>query len=232
MKLLSGILADFMYQHLESQELIPEEQKGCKRNSRGCKEQLLIDKLVMKQCKRTKNDLYMTFIDYKKAYDSVPHSWLLSSMAMCAISPIIIDFFATSLRQSYVDLFLNNTCLGNIKIRKGIFQGDSVSPLHFVISLLPLSLLLNRENLGYQLKDSNDLHISHRLYMDDLKLYSDTQENMQRLVNITSTFSSDIAMEFGLDKCATVSMIKVKLGDVKSIPLPSGNQIAFIDEEG
>ena len=32
-KLLSGILADFMYQHLESQELIPEEQKGCKRNS-------------------------------------------------------------------------------------------------------------------------------------------------------------------------------------------------------
>ena len=89
-------------------------------------------------------------------------------MAMCGISPIIIDFFATSLSQSYVDLFLYNTCLGNIKIRKGIFQGDSVSPLHFVINLLPLSLLLNRENLGYQLKDSNDLHISHRLYMDDL----------------------------------------------------------------
>ena len=153
-------------------------------------------------------------------------------MAMCGISPIIIDFFATSLSQSYVDLFLNNICLGNIKIRKGIFQGESVSPLHFVISLFPLSLLRNRENLGYQLKDSNDVHISHRLYMDDLKLNSDTQENMQRLVNITCTFSSDIAMEFGLDKCATVNIIKGKLGDVKSIPLPSGNQIESIDEEG
>ena len=48
--------------------------------------------------------------------------------------------------------------------------------------------------------------------MDDLKLYSETQENMQRLVNITNTFSSDIAMEFGLDKCATVNIIKGKLG--------------------
>ena len=86
-KLLSGILADSIYQHLETQNLIPEEKKGCKRNSRGCKEQLLIDKLVMKHCKRTRKDLYKTFIDYKKAYDSVPHSWFLSSMAMCGISP-------------------------------------------------------------------------------------------------------------------------------------------------
>ena len=224
-KLLSGILSDSMYQHLETQNLIPEEQKGCKRNSRGCKEQLLIDKLVMKHCKRTRKDLYMTFIDYKKAYDSVPHSWLLSSMAMCGISPLIVEFFAASLGQSYVDLFINNNCLGNIKIRRGIFQGDSVSPLHFVISLLPLSLLLNKQNLGYQIEDASNLHISHRLYMDDLKLYSGNEDNMQQLVDITSTFSTDIAMEFGLDKCATINIKKGKLGDAKSIPLPSGNLI-------
>ena len=154
-KLLSGILADSMYQYLEAQNLIPEEQKGCKRNSRGCKEQLLIHKMVKKHCKRKKNDLYMTFIDYKKAYDSVPHSWLLSSMAMCGISPLNIEFFVTSLSQSYVHLFLNNSCLGEIKVKRGIFQGDSVSPLHFVISMHPLSLLHNKQKIrlsteGYQ----------------------------------------------------------------------------------
>ena len=68
--------------------------------------------------------------------------------------------------------------------------------------------------------------------MDDLKLYSSTQENMQQLVNITSTFSTDIAMEFGLDKCATINISKGKLGNAKSIPLPSGNEIESIDEEG
>ena len=68
--------------------------------------------------------------------------------------------------------------------------------------------------------------------MDGLKLYSGTEDNMQQLVDITSTFSSDIAMEFGLDKCATININKGKLGDAKSIPLPSGNLIESIDEEG
>ena len=68
--------------------------------------------------------------------------------------------------------------------------------------------------------------------MDDLKLYSGTENNMQQLVDITSTFSTDIAMEFGLDKCATINIKKGKLGDAKSIPLPSGNLIESIDEEG
>ena len=39
-------------------------------------------------------------------------------------------------------------------------------------------------------------------------------------------------MEFGLDKCATINIKKGKLGDAKSIPLPSGNVIESIDEEG
>ena len=68
--------------------------------------------------------------------------------------------------------------------------------------------------------------------MHDLNLHSNKQENMQQLVNITSTFSTDIAMEFGLGKCATINISKGKLGDAKSIPLPSGNQIETIDEEG
>ena len=68
--------------------------------------------------------------------------------------------------------------------------------------------------------------------MDDLKLYSGTKDSIQQLVDITSTFSSDIAMEFGLDKCATINIKKVKLRDAKSIPLPSGNLIQSIDEEG
>ena len=47
-KLLTGILADELYQHLESKELLPEEQKGCCRDARGTKDQLLIDKTILK----------------------------------------------------------------------------------------------------------------------------------------------------------------------------------------
>ena len=50
--------------------------------------------------------------------------------------------------------------------------------------------------------------MSHRLYMDDLKLYAPTEQDMVTLVNTTAEFSSDIKMEFGLDKCATIKITK------------------------
>ena len=62
-KLFSGLISDSIYLHLETQNLLPPEQKGCKRNSRGYKEQLMIDILIVKNCKRRKRDLCMTFID-------------------------------------------------------------------------------------------------------------------------------------------------------------------------
>ena len=49
-KLLRGIAADEIYNHLEVNDLLPEEQKGCRRNSSGTNDQLLIDKTVMENC--------------------------------------------------------------------------------------------------------------------------------------------------------------------------------------
>ena len=65
-KLLTGVLADKMYEHLENEHLLPEEQKGCRKNYRGTKDQLLIDKMIIKNCKRRKTGLAMAWVDYKK----------------------------------------------------------------------------------------------------------------------------------------------------------------------
>ena len=54
-KILTGILANEMYEFLDKNNIFPEEQKGCKRKSRGTKDQLLIDKAVLKDCKVRKN---------------------------------------------------------------------------------------------------------------------------------------------------------------------------------
>ena len=42
--------------------------------------------------------------------------------------------------------------------------------------------------------------------MDDLKLYAASDEHLNRLIHIVHTFSNDIHMEFGLDKCAKCSI--------------------------
>ena len=51
-KLCIGIMGDGLYNHLEEKRLLPEEQKGCRKKSRGTRDQLLIDKMVISNCKR------------------------------------------------------------------------------------------------------------------------------------------------------------------------------------
>ena len=91
-KLITGIVADEIYNHLEENDLLPEEQKSCRRNSRGTKDQLLIDKAVMKNRRRRKVGLSMVWIDYRKAYDMVAHSWIKKSMERCGISFFIQEY--------------------------------------------------------------------------------------------------------------------------------------------
>ena len=66
--MLTRIVADEIYNHLEENDLLPEEQKGCPRNIRVTKDRLLIDKAVMKNCGKRKVGLSMVWIEYRKAY--------------------------------------------------------------------------------------------------------------------------------------------------------------------
>ena len=61
-KLITDIVADEIYNHREGNDILPEKQKGCCRNRRGAKDQLLINKAVMKNCRRRKAGLSMVCI--------------------------------------------------------------------------------------------------------------------------------------------------------------------------
>ena len=84
-KLFTGIISDNLYEYLDSSGILPVEQKGYHRDSRGMKDQLLIDKLIIKNCKRRETNLNVAWIDYKKAYDMIPHSWILECLKMVGL---------------------------------------------------------------------------------------------------------------------------------------------------
>ena len=173
----------------------------------------------------------MCYIDYKKAYDKIPHSWILESMRICGVAPNIISLFQTSLSQSKVNLFLGKDSLGTVFIKRGIFQGDSVSPLHFIIGLIPLSMILDKLPAGYALSKDGP-KINHRLYMDDLKLYGKNQMEIEELIKVTQEFSTDICMEFGIEKCATLNLARGRRAEGRGVTLPTQEVIKDLEEGG
>ena len=85
-KLQTLVLTDRTYSHLKQNDLFLLEQKGCRRGSYGCKDQLMINKMIFENCKKRKRNLSCVWIDYKKAFDSVPHEWILRSLELFKVS--------------------------------------------------------------------------------------------------------------------------------------------------
>ena len=131
-----------MYTHLLDNQLLPEEQKGARKKSRGTKDQLLIDKTILKEVKRLKKNVVMSWIDYKKAYDMVPHSWIKETLNITGVAKNIQHLLTNSMEKWGTLLSSNGNELGKVDIRRGIFQGDSFSPLLFVMAMIPLTMIL------------------------------------------------------------------------------------------
>ena len=180
------------------------EQRGGKKDCYGCRDQLTINNAILENCKKRKKNLSTAWIDYNKAFDSVPHSWILKCLQMYKIHPILITFIEESISQWKTNMTLVQKGgvleIGPIRIKRGKFQGDSLSPLLFTMSLNPLSKELQKTGYGYQLDEQTK--INHLFYVDDLKLYGTSDNQQTGLINTMKNVSDDIKMEFGLDKCA------------------------------
>ena len=120
-----------------------------------------------------------------------------------------------------VMLCSGNSELGEIEIKRGIFQGDSLSPLVFVLALILLSLILRKAKTAYEFSERKE-KINHLLFMDDLKLYSRCEKGLDSLVQTVRVFTEDIGMEFGIEKCAMLLLEKGNIVNSVGIELPDG----------
>ena len=66
----------------------------------------------------------MGWIDYKKVYDMVPHDWMIEAIKMVEIPDNIVNLFENSKETWRTELTACNESLGEVDIRRGIFQED------------------------------------------------------------------------------------------------------------
>ena len=195
------------------------------------KTNLLIDKMVMMNSKRRKTNLSMAWIDYKKAFDIIPHSWLMECLEIYGAEENTIRFLENTMPNWKTILTSSGTRLAAVNIRRGIFQGDLIYPLLFIVAMIPMTRVLEGMEVGYQLKEE-DSKINHLMFMDDIKLFGRGTKEIDSLLRTVRIVSDDIRMESGIEKCALVNIQRGKVTRTEGIQLPDGNDIKDIDETG
>ena len=74
-----------------------------------------------------------------------------------------------------------------------------MSPLIFVLSMIPLTQVLRKIRSGYTLK--NEENLNYLLLMDDLKIFAKSNREVNGLILIEEILTNDTALDFGMKKC-------------------------------
>ena len=77
----------------------------------------------------------------------VPHSWILEAINMFGLADNVCNLLSQSMNHCKTVLTAGDQTLKTVDIKRGIFQGDSLSPLLFIMIMTPLSMILD-ENKG------------------------------------------------------------------------------------
>jgi len=133
--------------------------------------------------------LHVAWIDYAKAFDSVPHAYLKWLLRCMGVEPKTLQFI-NGLLDSWTVRYEARNAAGKLaksarlKIKSGVLQGDSFSPLLFCLAMFSMSHAIKQLGLGYsssfgERSAAAKFHLSHLFYMDDLKVYSTSATDLE-----------------------------------------------------
>ena len=66
------------------------------------------------------------------------------------------------------------------------------------------------QSKGYSFGDDRKSKVTPNFFVDDLKLFASNEIHIKKLLDLVTTFSRDICMDFGVDKCAYMKVVKGK----------------------
>ena len=117
----------------EERSLIPESQFGF-RSNRSTVDCIFILNTVIEVSLSQKKHLYVCYVDFKKAFDSVNHTLLWSCLVNFGVShrtlTVLQSMYATA--SSCVKIS-SNEATAPFKCQKGVRQGCILSPLLFTL---------------------------------------------------------------------------------------------------
>ena len=139
-KVFTSVLTEIFSERLTSNDIIPVEQKAIRTGRRGCLDTLLTDKMICEDSRIRGEPLAMAWINFSKAYDNVSHEWLLAVLEAIQAPPSITNIISSLFPMRRTSFSIEGgSPTRELPYKRGLFQGDALSPLLFCLSLSSLS---------------------------------------------------------------------------------------------
>lgn len=192
-KMLESVIADQIVQHLEDNSLLGNSQHGF-RKKRSCLTNLLTFFHHMLSVYDHSGAIDILYLDFKKAFDKVPHKRLLSKVRALGVVDRAADWIEHWLSGRRQRVVVNGECSEWAPVSSGVPQGSVLGPLLFLI-------YINDLDTGIISKLSK--------FADDTKLGANAANPtavafLQDDLNRIGEWSEKWQMPFNTDKCAVM----------------------------
>ena len=183
-----------------------KRQKAFTSGMDGVGEHVAVIKSVLREAASTNSPLDVVLLDVSKAFDNVSHSSLFRALKRLDVHP--------ALQAIVVDSYTNagtNICVGlekteRILFKRGIRQGDPLSPLLFNAVLDELLDTLGSK-FGVEI---DGVKLNALAFADDLALLSGSSIGTQVLLSETKSFLDQRGMSVNVAKSTAMRMRPIK----------------------
>ena len=201
-KLFTTILNNRLYDYATKKGILKDEQGGF-RKMHGTVDSLfilkmLIDKYVKSKPQRQRNLLFSCFVDFSKAFDTVPRKKLFDKFRTVGINGHFLEVLMSMYSNDKSAVKIENKITETFPCHIGVKQGCMLSPTLFNIYLSDLPEMLN-------IASTTEVMLRERptnclLYADDLVIFARSAEGLQRILNKLESFCEKVDLTVNLDK--------------------------------
>ena len=191
----------------------------------GTRDQIFNLRMIMEKAREHNTPLYLAFVDYKKAFDSVKHRklWrLLRRMGVCATTVRTMkSLYSSQTAAVKVEGELSDW----FDVSKGVRQGCLVSPLMYNLYSEEV-LRKSADDMSWIGIRISGRQINNLRYADDIVLIATSKEELQRLLDKLNQVSGNYGMRINTKK--TKVMAATRNGEILNISV-SGKRLEQVD---
>ena len=209
-KILLIIILNRMKQKVEFE--LSDCQAGYRTN-RGTTDMLFVIQHLIEKIRDTNEEMYITFIDYSKAFDSVIHQHLFKTMEKLGFPKHTISLISSLYKDQRGTIRWDSQNCQFFNITKGVRQGCILSPHLFSLYTEQIMREADIDNMGLKIGGRN---ISNLRYADDTALVADNNTSMKRILH-------------RVDAAGRTAGLKLNAKKTKVLHVPSPNQQGHTD---